>query len=162
MIINPENVPSRTTSTYPDKFKPMVFGRVKQALRNAAGLKNFGVNLVTLSPGSCSALRHWHTQQDECIYIIEGEATLVTDTGTQILTPGMMAGFPAGEEDGHQLVNHSHEMVVYLEIGDHLRCGFAERTPNDEVYYPDNDLIAKSGADGYPVFAHKNGTLYDS
>ncbi|MCG6135850.1 MAG: cupin domain-containing protein [Nostoc sp. LLA-1] len=154
MIINPENVPSRTTSTYPDKFKPMVFGRVKQALGNTAGLKNFGVNLVTLSPGSSSALRHWHTQQDEFIYIIEGEATLVTDTGAQILIPGMMAGFPAGEEDGHQLVNRSHEVVIYLEIGD--------RTADDQVYYPDNYLIAKRGTNGHTIFTHQDGTLYDS
>ncbi|MEA5514032.1 cupin domain-containing protein [Nodularia sp. UHCC 0506] len=162
MIINPENVPSRTTSTYPDKFKPMVLGRVKQALGNAAGLQNFGVNLVTLAPGSCSALRHWHTRQDEFIYVIEGEVTLVTDTGAQILTPGMMAGFPAGEEDGHQLVNRSKSSVVYLEIGDRLRRGFAHRTPDDEVYYPDHDLIAQPGADGNTIFTHKDGTLYES
>ncbi|HYW18287.1 MAG TPA: cupin domain-containing protein [Nodularia sp. (in: cyanobacteria)] len=154
MIINPENVPSRTTSIYPDKFKPMVFGRVKQALGNAAGLKNFGVNLVTLAPGSCSALRHWHTRQDEFIYIIEGEVTLVTDAGAQILSPGMMAGFPGGEEDGHQLVNRSNAVVVYLEIGD--------RTPDDQVYYPDNDLIAQRGADGHTIFIHQDGTLYES
>ncbi|MBE9199953.1 MULTISPECIES: cupin domain-containing protein [unclassified Nodularia (in: cyanobacteria)] len=154
MIINPENVPRRTTSIYPDKFKSVVFGRVKQALGNAAGLKNFGVNLVTLAPGSCSALRHWHTRQDEFIYVIEGEVTLVTDGSAQILTPGMMAGFPAGEEDGHQLVNRSHVDVVYLEIGD--------RTPNDEAYYPDHDLIAKPGADGHIVFTHQDGSLYES
>ncbi|WP_414527998.1 cupin domain-containing protein [Nodularia chucula] len=161
MIINPENVPSRTTSNYPDKFKYVVFGRAKQALGNAAGLKNFGVNLVTLAPGSCSALRHWHTQQDEFIYVLEGEVTLVTDAGAQILTPGMMAGFPAGEEDGHQLVNRSNAVVVYLEIGDRLRRGFADRTPDDEVYYPDNDLIAKSSADGQTIFTHQDGTLYE-
>ncbi|MBE9049621.1 cupin domain-containing protein [Nostocales cyanobacterium LEGE 11386] len=153
MIINPENVPSRRTSNYPEEFKPLVMGRVKQALGNAAGLKNFGVNLVTLAPGSCSALRHWHTKQDEFIYVIEGEVTLITNAGAQILTPGMMAGFPSGEEDGHQLVNRSSEVVVYLEIGD--------RTPEDEVYYPDDDLIAKASTDGHHIFTHKDGALYE-
>ena len=153
MIIDPENVSRRTTSIYPDQFKPLLAGRVKQALGNAAGLKNFGVNLVTLAPGSCSALRHWHQRQDEFIYVIEGEVTLVTNTGAQILKPGMMAGFPAGEEDGHQLVNRSHAVVVYLEIGD--------RTPSDEVHYSDNDLIAKATPDGL-IFTHKDGTLYES
>ncbi len=84
MIINPDNVPRRTTSVYPDVFKSRIAGRVKQALGNAAGLKNFGVNLVTLTPGSCSALRHWHTQQDEFIYIIQGEATLITKNFTSL------------------------------------------------------------------------------
>ncbi|GAX41256.1 cupin domain-containing protein [Tolypothrix sp. NIES-4075] len=153
MIINPENVPSRTTTVYPDEFKPLMAGRVKQALGNAAGLKNFGVNLVTLAPGSCSALRHWHTRQDEFIYVIEGEITLITNEGEQILKRGMMAGFPAGEENGHHLVNKSEGMVVYLEIGD--------RTPGDRGNYPDDDIIAQSTPDGW-MFTHKDGTLYES
>jgi uncharacterized cupin superfamily protein len=154
MIINPENVPSRTTSIYPDKFQYLVAGRVKKALGNAAGLKNFGVNLVTLAPGSCSALRHWHTRQDEFIYIIAGEVTLVTNVGEEILQPGMMAGFPAGEENGHQLINHSDAEVIYLEVGD--------RTSDDEAYYPDDDLIAKAGANGERIFTTKDGSLYNS
>lgn len=154
MIINPENIPHRTTSVYPEVFKSRIAGRVKQALGNAAGLKNFGVNLVTLSPGSCSALRHWHNKQDEFIYIIQGEVTLVTNAGEQILTPGMMAAFPAGEADGHQLVNKSSEIVIYLEVGD--------RTPGDKVYYPDDDLIAKSSDDGGWIFTHQDGILYEN
>jgi uncharacterized cupin superfamily protein len=152
MIINPENVPSRTTTVYPDEFKPLMAGRVKQALGNAAKLKNFGVNLVKLAPGSRSALRHWHTRQDEFIYVIEGEITLITNEGEQILKPGMMAGFPAGEENGHHLVNKSDAIVVYLEIGD--------RTPDDQGYYPDDDIVAKSTPDGW-MFTRKDGTLYD-
>lgn len=152
MIINPENVPSRSTSTYPDEFKSVVLGRVKQAIGNAAGLKNFGVNLVTLAPGSCSALRHWHTKQDEFIYIIQGEATLVTNAGEEVLKSGMMAAFPAGEENGHQLINKSQSEVIYLEVGD--------RTENDDVHYPDNDLIAKTNPEGKYYFTHKNGDLY--
>ncbi|TAE52684.1 MAG: cupin domain-containing protein [Nostocales cyanobacterium] len=153
MIINPENVDIRTTSVYPQIFQSRILGRVKQALGNAAGLKNFGVNLVTLAPGSSSALRHWHTKQDEFIYIIQGEATLISNAGAEIMTAGMMAGFPAGEENGHQLVNNSDAEVIYLEVGD--------RTPEDEVYYPDDDLIAKSSDDGKWIFTHKDGTLFD-
>ncbi|MBD2440178.1 cupin domain-containing protein [Nostoc sp. FACHB-110] len=154
MIIDPENVPNRTTSNYPEQFKHIVKGRVKKALGNAAGLKNFGVNLVTLQPGSCSALRHWHTRQDEFIYILSGEATLITNAGAEILTPGMMAGFPAGEENGHHLVNRSDDLVIYLEVGD--------RTANDEGAYPDDDLIAKADGNGKWIFTTKDGTLYQS
>lgn len=152
MIIDPQNVPSRKGSIYPEQFQPLVSGRVKQRLGDAAGLKNFGVNLVTLEPGSCSALRHWHSHQDEFIYVIEGEVTLVTDAGAQVLKPGMMAGFPSGEADGHHLVNQTSKVVTYLEIGD--------RTPDDEVTYPDHDLIAKPGFNDR-MFVHKDGTLYD-
>jgi uncharacterized cupin superfamily protein len=152
MIINPEDVPQRTTTVYPDPLKKLLLGRIKQALGNAARLKNFGVNLVTLAPRSRSALRHWHTKQDEFIYVIEGEVTLVTNAGAQIMKVGMMAGFPAGEEDGHHLINHSDSVVVYLEIGD--------RTPDDQVHYPDNDLLASFSEDGW-IMMHKDGTLYE-
>ena len=151
MLIDPQNIPDRKGSNYPEQFKPLVAGRIKKRLGDAAGLKNFGVNLVKLEPGSCSALRHWHTLQDEFIYILSGEVTLVTNNGEQILHSGMAAGFPAGEENGHHLINHSNAVAVYLEIGD--------RTRNDLVNYPDDDLIAKDNA-GIWLFTHKDGTLY--
>jgi uncharacterized cupin superfamily protein len=153
MIINPENIPDKTGSNYPEQFKHLVAGRSKKRLGDAAGLKNFGVNLTKLAPGSCSALRHWHTKQDEFIYVLSGELTLVTDEGEQILTAGMAAGFPAGFADGHHLINRSTSEAVYLEIGD--------KTPNDEVTYPDVDLVAKDSPNGW-VFTHKDGSLYIS
>ena len=153
MIINPENIPDKTSSNYPPEFKPLVAGRSKKRLADAAGLKNFGVNLVKLNPGSYSALRHWHTKQDELIYVLEGEITLVTNQGEQILTAGMVAGFPAGLADGHHLNNRCNSVAIYLEIGD--------RTPEDEVDYPDVDLIAKHSDKGW-IFTHKDGSLYES
>ena len=161
MIINPENVLDSTGSNYPQPFKSAVSGRVKKRLGDAAGLQNFGVNLVRLAPGSCSALRHWHTRQDEFIYVLEGEVTLVSNSGEQVLKPGMAAGFPAGDADGHHLVNRSNADVVYLEVGDSLRDSFASRTEGDSVNYPDDDLIAKAGEKGW-IFTHKNGEIYES
>jgi uncharacterized cupin superfamily protein len=116
-------------------------------------LQNFGVNLVRLAPGSCSALRHWHTRQDELIYVLEGEVTLIANSGEQVLKPGLAAGFPAGDADGHHLVNRSNSDVVYLEIGD--------RTDGDSANYPDDDLIAKASDNGW-IFTHKNGEIYES
>lgn len=153
MMIDPHTVPIRLGSNYPESLRSKVAGRVKQRLGDAVGLKNFGINLVTLEPGSCSALRHWHTRQDEFIYVLEGEITLVTDAGEQVLTPGMAAGFPAGEANGHQLVNRSDVVVKYLEIGD--------RTPNDTATYPDDDLVAQAGPHGW-IFTHKDGSPYPS
>ncbi|MCY7384180.1 MAG: cupin domain-containing protein [Microcoleus sp. CAN_BIN18] len=153
MIVDPKNVAEIKTSNYPQQFKSAIAGRVKKRLGNAAGLQNFGVNLVRLAPGSCSALRHWHSCQDEFIYVLEGEVTLVTNLGEQVLKLGMAAGFPAGNADGHHLVNRSNSDVVYLEIGD--------RTSGDSVNYPDDDLIAKSNGKSQ-IFTHKNGELYES
>jgi uncharacterized cupin superfamily protein len=112
--LDAKSVPGRRGTMYPDKFKPLVAGREKRALGNAFGLQNFGVNLVKLEPGAQSALRHWHTQQDEFVWMVEGEAVLVTDAGETVLKPGMCAGFPKGKPDGHHIVNRSQADAWYL------------------------------------------------
>lgn len=153
MIIDPKDIPIRQGSNYPDQFKPRVSGRLKQRLGDAVGLRNFGVNQVTLQPGGQSALRHWHAKQDEFIYVLSGEVTLITDAGEQVLTAGMAAGFPAGEADGHHLVNRSDGVAVYLEVGD--------RTPDDRVVYPDDDLLAEHSNQGW-IFKHKDGSVFSN
>lgn len=129
----------------------MMAGREKRQLGDIFGIRNFGVNLTQLAPGSRSALLHKHRLQEEFIFILEGEPTLVTETNEIQLYPGMCAGFtPAGT--AHQLVNRSSSNVIYLEIGD--------RTKGDEVTYPADDLIATFGSDGQWHFAHKSGESY--
>lgn len=150
--IDAASVPPRAkTTNYPEPFAARVAGREKRLLGDLFGLKNFGVNLTRLAPGAASALLHRHTKQDEFIYIVEGAPTLVTDTGEEILRPGMCAGFPAGGI-AHQLVNRTREDVVYLEIGD--------RSPGDEASYPRDDLRAVLGADGKWQVTHKDGRPY--
>ena len=151
MLINPESVPEHTGSNYPKELQHIVKGRSRKKLSKVAGLTNFGVNLVTLLPGSCSSIRHWHSKQDEFIYIVEGEVTLVTNEGLQRLKPGDCAGFPAGEANGHHLINQSDSIAKYLEIGD--------KTSGDTVNYPDEDLVAKDSDTGW-VFTRKDGSSY--
>ncbi len=141
----------KKSSNYPEPFASRVAGRQKRPLGDLFGLKNFGVNLTRLAPGCESALLHRHSRQDEFIYILEGEPTLVTDRGEMLLHPGMCAGFPAAGL-AHQLVNRSERDVVYLEIGD--------RTPGDEGTYPNDDICAAQGPDGQWVISHKDGRPY--
>jgi uncharacterized cupin superfamily protein len=146
------DAPPRTKpSNYPEPFRSMMSGRTKRPLGDLFGLAHFGVNIVTLSPGAMSALRHAHTKQDEFIFVVSGSPALVTDAGRQQLAPGMCAGFQAGTGDAHRLVNESAHDVVYLEVGD--------RRAGDEASYPDDDLVAKLQA-GEWKFAHKDGTPY--
>jgi uncharacterized cupin superfamily protein len=152
IAIDAKSVEPRTGTNYPAFLHKFVAGRAKRKLGDAFGLKNFGVNLTTLAPGSMSALRHWHTKQDEFVYILEGEAVLVTDAGEQLLRPGMIAGFPAGKQDGHHLINRSGRDVVYLEIGDRL--------PGDAADYPDMDMVTRQQPDGRWVYFHRNGEPY--
>lgn len=150
---DPMTVEPQIGTIYSPPFDAINNERIKRRLGDAVGLKNFGVNLVHLKPGQGSSQRHWHLKQDEFVYILEGEATLITDDGEQALGPGMCAGFPAGVENGHHLVNKSDAMVVYLEVGD--------RTPGDGGRYPDIDFQADMTADGGWRFTHKDGTPFD-
>jgi uncharacterized cupin superfamily protein len=138
-------------SIYPPQFAKRVEGRDKRKLGDHFGLKNFGVNFTTMLPGSNSALMHRHSKQDEFIYVLEGEATLITDEFEQTLRAGDCVGFPAGGV-AHQLVNRSEKILVYLEIGD--------RTVGDSVEYPNDDLKAVMGSDGQWILTRKDGTPY--
>lgn len=149
--LDPAAVPAVTGSRYPEPFRSRVSQRRKQRLGDALGLKNYGVNLTTIPPGAVSALRHWHTHEDEFIYVVSGELTLVTNDGEQRLGPGMCAGFPAGKADGHCLVNRTGKDAVYLEVGD--------RRPEDAVTYPDDDIAGRATPQGRR-FTRKDGTPY--
>jgi uncharacterized cupin superfamily protein len=149
--LDPATVAAATGSGYPEPFKSRVAARRKQRLGEALGLTRFGVNLTTIPPGAVSALRHWHSHEDEFIYVVSGELTLVTDGGEQRLGPGACAGFPAGRADGHCLVNRTDRDAVYLEVGD--------RRPEDTVTYPDDDIAGRATPQGRR-FTRKNGTPY--
>ena len=131
VLKDPLEVEGREGSIYPEPFGDVVKGRFKRALGNVLGLNNFGVNMVHLAPGGATAQRHWHEKQDELVYVLEGEATLITDAGEQLLTAGMVCGFPAGEADGHHIVNKSDATVVLLEVGD--RADPIEAVPPAEL-----------------------------
>jgi uncharacterized cupin superfamily protein len=146
------SVEARASTGYPQPLRQVVEGRSKQALGNAAGLTQFGVNLTTLKRGAASALRHWHEKEDEFVYILEGEAVLIEEHGETMMKPGDAAGFKAGVANGHQLVNRSARDVVYLEIGSRMK---------DEIaHYPDDDLALTRDAAGKNIFTRKSGEPY--
>ncbi|MDH4110015.1 MAG: cupin domain-containing protein [Gammaproteobacteria bacterium] len=146
------DIEAKTGTSYPAPFRKPVEARSKRRLGDHFGLTRYGVNYVELPPGAWSAQRHWHTREDELVYVLHGELVLVSDAGEQVLTAGMVAGFPAGEADGHHLVNRSERSAAYLEVGD--------RDPRDEVFYPDIDLELRRGPKGEYVFRHRDGTDY--
>lgn len=143
--------PRVKASNYPADFAARVAGRLKRPLGDLFALKNFGVNLTTLAPGAASALFHRHSRQDEFIFMLEGVLTLLTADGEQELTPGMCFGFPAGGT-AHHLVNRSATDATYLEIGD--------RSADDTVTYPQDDLKAVLGPERKWLFTRKDGTPY--
>jgi uncharacterized cupin superfamily protein len=150
--LDPETVKPVNASGYPEPFRSRVLPREKRALGDALGLTRIGVNLTTLMPGKESSMRHWHTQEDEMVFVLEGEVVLRTGEGEQVLTAGMCAGFPAQREDGHHFINRSEQPARYLEI--------SNREPADTAAYSDVDLAFRKAPDGRAVFSHKNGDPY--
>ncbi len=144
--------PRHQVSNYPEPFASRMVGREKRVLGNLFGLRIFGVNLTRLSPGAVSSLHHRHSRQDEFIWIVQGQPTLVTDTAEMLLGPGHCAGFPASGT-AHHLENRTGEDVLYLEIGD--------RGEGDVVEYPKDDLqLVWNPDENRRRYAHKDGTFY--
>jgi len=147
---DPLRIAESNATSYPEKFKPLNSRRWNRRLGDHVGLRNFGVNLTRIEPGAQTSARHAHSKQDEFIWVIEGEVVLETNEGAQTLRPGMCAGFAAGGGNAHRFVNKTDTDVLLLIVGD--------RTPFDEVTYPDIDNHAKAGADGKYVHTKKDGT----
>jgi uncharacterized cupin superfamily protein len=145
-------VPEQSSSMYPEPFRTRMGDRAKRRLGNAFGLTQYGVNLVRLGPGGQSALRHFHTHEDEFVYVLEGELTLVTNVGAQKVGAGMCVGFPANTGDAHHFKNEGTQVAVYLEVGG--------RVADDNAYYPDDDLAWLDGPDGSMKAVHKTGVPY--
>jgi uncharacterized cupin superfamily protein len=146
--IEPYMAPSYSGSGYPAPHDAPCLGRRRFRLAEAAGLNQFGVNLLRLAPGAWSSQRHWHHREDEFVYVLEGEVVLVTNAGEERLVAGECAGFKAGVADGHHFQNRSSSEVVLLEIG--------SKNEQDIAEYPDIDMrLLPSG------YVHRDGRPYE-
>jgi uncharacterized cupin superfamily protein len=142
-------VPERKGTGYPPPFDAPCADRVRQRLGNAGRLMDFGVNLMRLPPGNWSSQRHWHSHEDEFVFVLEGELTLIEDGGETLLRAGDCAAFPKGTGNGHHMINRSGATAVYLEVG--------SRSPADLTTCSDIDMMS-ANADGR--FVHKDGAPY--
>lgn len=149
---DPLDLPREERNPYPPPHDKATTGRFRRVIGDPHGLTRFGVNMTELDPGAASSLRHWHTAEDEFVYIVEGAPTLVTDDGEQVLRAGMCACFPAGSGDGHRLENRTDAVVRYIEVGN--------RSAADQVHYPDNEMVLHKTEDGQRSFRRPDGTPY--
>ena len=153
--LDPRSLEARSSSGYPEPYRSRVLPREKRALGDALGLKTIGINQTVLPPGKESSMRHWHTHEEEFVYVLSGEVVLITDAGEQVLKAGMCAGFPACDDarkgDGHQLVNRSDQPAVYLEV--------SNRDPRDTAHYSDVDLLFH-GVNAAVRFTRKDGSAF--
>ena len=146
--IDKATAPVTEGTRYPEPYDRPCRARSRIRLGDAAGLEQFGVNLCRLPPGAWSSQRHWHTQEDEFVYVVEGVLVLVTDAGEETMRAGDCAGFKASAADGHHFQNRSGSDALILEVG--------SRHEEDAAHYPDIDLQAIGDA-----YLHKDGTPYE-
>ena len=151
--LDPLAVQAVSRTSYPEPYRSRVMPREKRQLGEVLGLKKIGINRTTLPPGKESSMRHWHTHEEEFIFILEGEVILRTDAGEQLLKAGSCAGFAAGSKDGHQLINRSDKPAVYLEV--------SNRDDEDTVYYSDADVdLVASPPHARGKMTRRDGTPY--
>jgi uncharacterized cupin superfamily protein len=148
LALDPRTLEAINRSGYPEPYRSRVLPRYKRRVGDALGLTRIGINYTVLPPGKESSMRHWHTQEDEFVFVLEGEVVLRTEAGEQPLKAGMCAGFPAGVPDGHQLINRSAADAVYLEI--------SNRDSADGAHYTDADVDLVFQAPGR--FTRRDGT----
>jgi uncharacterized cupin superfamily protein len=149
--IDIDKLPPDSSTSYPQPFRKAVEGRSRKRLGRAAGLTQFGVNICTLKPGAASSQRHWHEQEDELVYVLEGEVILCEDGGETILRAGDAAAWKAGVPNGHCLVNRSDRDAIFIEIG--------TRAPAERAHYSDIDMMAARDETG-GRYTKKDGTPY--
>jgi uncharacterized cupin superfamily protein len=99
----------------------------------AGGLTQFGAFIEVLQPGSRSSIKHWHSAEDEMVYVLEGEITLIEGDAETLLRPGDAATFQAGVPVGHFLENRSAKTTRCLVVG--------TRAAVDTITYPDIDRV---------------------
>jgi uncharacterized cupin superfamily protein len=149
--IDIEKLPVESSSDYPAPFHKVVEGRSRKRLARAAGLTQLGVNICTLKAGAQSSQRHWHANEDELVYVLEGEVVLREDGGETLLKAGDAAAWPAGVPNGHCLVNRSNRDALLLEIG--------SRAPTERAYYSDVDMMVVDDQAG-TRYSRRDGTPY--
>ena len=140
--IDIDTVPARHGAAYPPPYDAPCAQRLRRRLGEAGGLTKFGVNHLTLPPGAWSSQRHWHSHEDEFVWVVSGEVVLVTDDREEILRAGDCAAFRAGEADGHHLINRSDQDAILLEVGN-------DDPAHDRTTYSDVDMVAEPGEARY-------------
>ena len=146
-------IPAQEIASYPKEFAQVISGRFKQKLGDAVGLTQFGVNITCIKAGSASALRHWHEQEDEFIYMLEGELVLQENDGETVLRPGDAAAFKAGSGVAHCLINRTDRDARYLEVG--------TRASSERVHYPDVDFMMERDGSGRRYYRKSGARIAD-
>ena len=156
--LNLQNITPRTGTGYPPPHDLPCQNKISLSVGDAGGLDQFGVNIVTLpavqkGEQSWASQRHWHSAEDELIYVLSGECVLIDDHGETALVSGDVCTHKASDGNAHHLVNRSQAEMSFLVVG-------ARRPEKDHCHYPDIDLDLPAIGRPGRIYRHKNGKAY--
>lgn len=126
-IVSAQDIPEGS-HVYPQSAEPM--GPVRR-LGKAAGLVRIGVNLQRLAPGMRSSWPHAEENEEEFVYVIEGEVDAWVDGDLHRMVAGDLAAFPAGTGICHCFINNGARDVLLLVGGEAPK-------PGSRIFYPLN------------------------
>jgi uncharacterized cupin superfamily protein len=149
-VFRPADVPGSDSD--PDEI---VSGRgVTQRLSDAGGLSRMGVRHQVLEPGARTSDRHWHEAEDEFLYVLAGEVTVVENDGPHRLAPGDFACWPAGVANAHSVENRSAARCSFLVAG--------SRPAEDVCHYPDHGRRLETTARDWRIVETATGRIVES
>ena len=152
-VIRKSDIEPVTGTSYPPPHDKGMGRYQAWELSEAGGLTQFGAALETLAPGAASSQRHWHENEDEFLYLLEGELTLIENDGEHLLHPGDACAWKAGDANAHRLENRTDAPASFLIVG--------TRADRDVCHYADIDLLY-TRENGVSRFTRADGTPFDT
>jgi len=108
--------------------------RVNRSLGDLTGLSGFGFHLIEIQPGHESTELHRHYHEDECVYILEGEAEATIGSEVFQVGAGDFIGYRAGGE-AHKLLNNGEAILKCIVVGQRSDHDVADYTAlNKRIY----------------------------
>lgn len=101
--------------------------RINKSLGDLTGLTGIGFHIIEVQPGHESTELHRHYYEDECVYILEGEAEATIGDQKYVVEAGDFIGYRAGGE-AHSLKNTGSTVLKCIVVG--------QRIDHDVADYP--------------------------
>ena len=93
--------------------------RVNKSLGDATGLTGLGFHIIEVEPGDETTEYHRHYHEDECVYVLSGQATATIGDDTFPIKAGDFIGYRKGGH-AHTIVNTGDELFRCIVVGERL------------------------------------------
>jgi uncharacterized cupin superfamily protein/RimJ/RimL family protein N-acetyltransferase len=124
-IVSTTDVPEKASS-YPQSEEKLAASR---PIGKAAGLERIGLHVERLAPGTRTSWPHAESDEEEFVYVLEGEVRAWIDGVVHAMKAGDLVAFPAGTGVCHSILNEGLQGAVVLVGGERTK-------PTNRIFYP--------------------------